>query len=85
MSFILLHICISMNVLIFRFRILSWNIKADSSVFLLFLPKWHADISLCLGMYEVISNIFRCSKCSEETDKLKGIYAGQWIDPYIFQ
>ena len=31
-------------------------------------PKWPVNIfSLCLGMYEVISNIFRCSRCSEET------------------
>ena len=31
-------------------------------------PKWPADISLCLDMYEVISNIFRCSRCNEGTD-----------------
>ena len=32
-------------------------------------PKWPVDIfSFCLGMYEVISNIFRCSRGIEEID-----------------
>ena len=35
--------------------------------------KWPVDIfSLCLGMYEVISKISRCSRCSEETSS-KGL------------
>ena len=49
-AFILLQICISLNVLNFCFGVLSWNIKADSSVFVLFFLNDLLTSSPCLGM-----------------------------------